>query len=168
MKISRKGAISSISKGFTLIELLIVVAIIAILATVIITNVAGARQKATNSKVLADLKSASDAVAQCVAADGTVYSTGTTALTSVGAIPVAGQRICSSADVTAVWPTISGKSTSGGTWGMRTASYANASNYTVTASSGTTGADPAVFCSQNGCQKKWGNANNAGGPIATW
>ncbi len=48
-------------KGFTIIELLIVIAIIAILATMVIINVSGARARANYTKVLADMKEISNA-----------------------------------------------------------------------------------------------------------
>lgn len=42
-------------RGFTLIELLVVISIIAILATVVIINVTGAKAKAQNAKIMSDL-----------------------------------------------------------------------------------------------------------------
>ncbi len=48
--------------GFTLLELLVVVAIIAILATLILANLNRARQQANDAKVQSEVKSISDAV----------------------------------------------------------------------------------------------------------
>ncbi|RJR25461.1 prepilin-type N-terminal cleavage/methylation domain-containing protein [Candidatus Microgenomates bacterium] len=48
--------------GFTLIELLVVIAILGILTTLLISNVAGARERARDSKRKADLKEIKNAL----------------------------------------------------------------------------------------------------------
>lgn len=49
-------------RGFTLLELLVVVAIIAILATLILANLNRARQQANDAKVQSEVKAISDAI----------------------------------------------------------------------------------------------------------
>lgn len=66
---------NKIKKGFTLIELLIVVAIIGILATVVILNVANARQKAQTAKAKEDTNQVLKAVMACTADGGTIIAT---------------------------------------------------------------------------------------------
>ncbi len=132
-------------KGFTLIELLIVIAVIAILATVVITNVAGARQKANDSKLLSDLSSATRAAVTCTTEDGTVSLT-----TDVA--PVAAANICSSSAVSGVWPTVSGKSSDGGTWAYSATDTAvSGSTFTFVAKSTTN----TITCKETGCTKNW-------------
>ncbi len=63
-------------KAFTLIELLIVIAIIAILATLIFVNVASARKKARDVKRKADLKNLQTALEMYNEANGSYPTTG--------------------------------------------------------------------------------------------
>lgn len=68
-----------VKKAFTLIELLIVVAIIGILATVVILNVAGARAKAAQARAKDDTNTVFKAVQTCIADGGTKNASGYTA-----------------------------------------------------------------------------------------
>ncbi len=77
--------------GFTLLELLVVVAIIAILATLILANLNRARQQANDAKVQAETKAVSDAVQLYM----TDPSNPTTAITYSGVLPGASSTVLS-------------------------------------------------------------------------
>ncbi|OQA04169.1 MAG: Type II secretion system protein G precursor [bacterium ADurb.Bin400] len=140
-------------KGFTIIELLIVVAIIAVLATLVITNVAGARQRANDSKVVADMSSAIRIAVLCMNEDGNVNAY------------VAGNNICSLTNVTGRWPkTDIGRSsgtigTGAGATNNWQAPSVTITGNTITATvNGYTGTAAAnnvrVNCNNSGCQKE--------------
>ena len=65
------------SAGFTLIELLIVIAIIALLASIAIPNLRSAMNKAKQSKTLADIKAIGNAM-ESYAVDNNTYPKGLT------------------------------------------------------------------------------------------
>ena len=143
-------------KGFTLIELLIVIAVIAILATILITNVAGARQKANDTKTLADLSAVQKAIAQCVATDGAPNIP----LTATG---YAGAMVCpGSTQVILPWPVLGLKGTAGPRWSYcaQPECYVGIYNFTTggfnfNATAGIPGVDSYnayINCNQNGCK----------------
>lgn len=61
-----------ISRGFTLIELLVVIAILGILTTLLISNVAGARERARDAERKSDLKEIKNAL-EMYKQDNTFY-----------------------------------------------------------------------------------------------
>ena len=69
-------------KGFTLIELLVVIAIIGLLATIVLVSLNNARNKASNTKVKADLSQVMLAVEMYYSDNNTYPATTWTALTA--------------------------------------------------------------------------------------
>ena len=106
-------------KGFTLIELLVVIAIIALLSTIAVVSLGNARQKARDTKRIADIKQIQTALELDYSSNGLGYKeqglTNTfaiilstsigTSMTSVPAAPTPKDGSCTSTDTSPTTPT---------------------------------------------------------------
>jgi prepilin-type N-terminal cleavage/methylation domain-containing protein len=76
------------NKGFTLIELLVVIAIIGILASVVLTSLSSAKNKAKDSKIKSSLSSIGRVAELYFSIEGTYSGICNTTVTSKGATPI--------------------------------------------------------------------------------
>jgi prepilin-type N-terminal cleavage/methylation domain-containing protein len=139
-----KKGIKGVLKGFTLIELLVVIAIIGILATIIIINVAAARTKAVDSKMMSEMDDANKTAMSCTTDGGTLNTI------------TAGGVICQTANAglsgTATWPVATGTTTAYGNWQIPSTAPGT-TGWTLTATN--VGSSPlkTITCDQTGCRK---------------
>jgi type II secretion system protein G len=78
--------IQNLSKGFTLIELLIVIAIIGVLATLLMVNFIGVRQRARDAQRKSDLRQIQSAL-EIYRSDNGSYPSGTSSVAGLFACP---------------------------------------------------------------------------------
>jgi prepilin-type N-terminal cleavage/methylation domain-containing protein len=91
------------NKGFTLIELLVVIAIIGILASVVLTSLSSAREKANKTAALANMRGVIPELVTCQDDTGTASALTATANGGAGIICTG-----STGTHTAVWPALPG------------------------------------------------------------
>jgi prepilin-type N-terminal cleavage/methylation domain-containing protein len=90
--IFKKNNVFNNKKGFTLIELMLVVAIIGILAGIIMVSLSGQRQRAQDTKILAELSATIQPMLMCLSDDKDVT------------VPNNGGNICLALPAYGLWP----------------------------------------------------------------
>ena len=158
-----------IQKGFTLVELLLVIAMIGVLASIILINVASARGKANNASTLSALVNTQKVASQCLYDDYYLTGTATATAPPVGLLTTTiTTDVCANPSVVGKWPLINLKSSNGRPWAIDPLTQGPVDNtttgsslaimaYTVATVSGNpspvTG-DYAVNCTLTGCVKE--------------
>ncbi len=120
-------------KGFTLIELLVVIAIIGILATIVLTSLGSAQNKAKDSKISGQLSSMR-AQAQLYSGTGTAFTAGVCATTSGTLFETANNGLGSlfTSTGTGTWCSSDGTLPSqGGKWAVAINNTAGTGSYCV-------------------------------------
>lgn len=142
----RKG----LKNGFTLIELLVVIAIIGILATVVILNVAAARTKAIDAKVVAEMNDANKGMIACLVGGGTPIAPTQTS----GATPSCSPT---TSGVGGTWPSLGSSTYGTWLWGATiTPNTPPITNTWTVPASDSTNFSKTFTCDQLGCRKNIG------------